>query len=388
MEAKFNYWQDRNLYIIFSITLMAVMGVSSITPVLPEIREALALTRQQVGLMIVFFSLPGIILTPLLGILADRYGRKTILGPSLVLFALAGASCFFIRDFTWLLVFRLLQGSGAASLGSLNSALVGDIYAKEERAKIMGKVAGILSIGTASYPAIGGALALLGWHVPFLLPLLALPTGWAVLFKLKNPEPERGEKFMSYLKSGLKGISSGNVLILFVATFAVFIMLYGAYLTYLPLLLDERFGASSLVIGLLMATMSATTAGIASQLGRINKRIPDYKIISYSFLLYVASLLSIPFIPVIWLMPLPIVLFGIGQGMNFPSIQARLTKMAPLEYRGLFMSLNGMVLRLGQTLGPIVVGWFYLIDENTSAFLGAALVGFLMFLAALRFIRK
>ena len=386
MKQQKNYWRDRNLYIIFSITLMAVMGVSSITPVLPDIRDALDLTKQQVGLMVVFFSLPGIVLTPLLGILADRYGRKTIMVPSLILFAIAGAACFLVRDFTLLLILRVLQGAGAASLGSLNTALIGDIYAKEERGKIMGKVAGVLSIGTASYPAIGGAMAMLGWYFPFLLPLLALPVGWAVLFKLNNPEPVREQKLGAYLKNALSGIKDPSVIVLFLSTFVVFIMLYGAYLTYFPLLLNDKFSASSFVIGILMTSMSATTAIVASQLGRINRHFPEHKLIPYSFLLYVTALLAIPFVEVIWLMPLPIILFGAGQGLNFPSIQARLTKMAPIQYRGIFMSVNGMILRIGQTLGPIVIGWFYAWGGNLYAFWGGAIVGLVMFFLALRFV--
>lgn len=381
-----HYWRDTNLYIIFSITLTAVMGVSSITPVLPDIREALSLTKQQVGYLMVFFSLPGIVLTPVLGILADRYGRKTILAPSLVIFALAGTACFFVTDFTWLLVLRMLQGAGAGSLGSLNAALIGDIYPKHERAKIMGKVAGVLSIGTASYPAIGGAMALLGWQFPFLLPLLALPVGWAVLFRLQNPEPGPQQNFWRYLKNAIRQLNDTHVIALFVASFLVFIMLFGAYLTYFPLLLSERFQASSLVIGLLMTGASITTGIVSTQLGRISRRWPDYQLIRFSFLLYVLALAAIPLIRHFWLIPLPIVLFGLGQGINFPSIQARLTKMAPMEYRGIFMSLNGMVLRLGQTLGPMVIGWLYLMGGNTYAFFGAAALGLLMFVGAVLFI--
>lgn len=98
-ESRKSYRNDVNLRIIFSITFMAVMGVSSITPILPAFRADLDLTNQQAGLLVVFFSLPGIIMTPFLGIVADRYGRKNVLVPALLLFALAGFTCFFLRDF-------------------------------------------------------------------------------------------------------------------------------------------------------------------------------------------------------------------------------------------------------------------------------------------------
>ena len=69
---------DKNLQIVFGITLMAVMGVASITPAFPKILEELNITTQAIGMLIAVFTLPGIILTPILGIFADQYGRKKI----------------------------------------------------------------------------------------------------------------------------------------------------------------------------------------------------------------------------------------------------------------------------------------------------------------------
>lgn len=88
--------KDRNLYVIFSITLMAVMGVSSITPAFPKISEELNITKNQVGYLISVFTLPGIVLTPFLGVLADRLGRKAILVPALMLFGILSAFCVFL----------------------------------------------------------------------------------------------------------------------------------------------------------------------------------------------------------------------------------------------------------------------------------------------------
>jgi MFS transporter, ACDE family, multidrug resistance protein len=62
------------------------------------------------------------VMTPLLGVLSDRYGRKKILVPALLLFGLAGGACAFARNFDVLLVFRFFQGMGAAALGTLKTS--------------------------------------------------------------------------------------------------------------------------------------------------------------------------------------------------------------------------------------------------------------------------
>ena len=218
---------NRNLQIIFSVTLMAVLGVSSITPAFPKIARVLNLTSQQVGLLITVFTLPGVILTPLLGVLADRLGRKKVLIPSLLLFGAAGFLCAFTRDFSLLLLFRLLQGTGAASLGSLNVTLIGDFFEGRQRASAMGYNASILSIGTATYPAIGGALAAIGWYLPFALPVLALPIAFFVLVYLQKVEIKNEKKLMDYLSTAWHNIKDIRIIAVFIASISTFIILYG-----------------------------------------------------------------------------------------------------------------------------------------------------------------
>jgi MFS family permease len=53
---------------------------------------------------------------------------------------------------------------------------------------------------------------------------------------------------------------------------------------------------------------------------------------------------------------IPAVLFGATNGISIPSVLTMLTGLAPAEYRAAFMWVNAMVLRMGQTLGPIVAG--------------------------------
>ena len=113
---------DKNLRIIYSVTLMAVMGVGVIAPALPQMARDLSLTPQAVGMLITAFTVPGVILAPLLGVLADRHGRRRILVPSLFLFAIAGAACALARDFTVLLALRV---RGALLWGLLATTLLG-----------------------------------------------------------------------------------------------------------------------------------------------------------------------------------------------------------------------------------------------------------------------
>lgn len=357
---------------------MAVLGVASITPAFPSIIKHFNISPTQVTLLITVFTLPGIFLAPVVGILADRIGRKVILLPSLVLFGIAGAGCFFTKNWEVLLALRFFQGIGAASLGSLNITLIGDLFTGEKRGEVMGYNASVLSIGTALYPAIGGALAMAGWQFPFLLPLIAIPVAIIAILWLKNPEPKKQQNFKVYLQKTWRNINQKTVWGIFIINVLLFVILYGAFLSYFPQLMEERFRASALQIGLFMSAFSVITAFTAAQKKRINKKLAVKSQLNISFILYFFSMLILSFANQWWHLIVPLVTFGLAHGLLIPSIQTLLVGFAPLNERAGFMSINSLVLRFGQTIGPLFIGIFYAFGGVGIAFIGGALVALIM----------
>ena len=383
-KDKRKIYLDTNLQIIFGITLTYIMGVSVITPAFPKIVKELNISTKDVGLLIAVFSFPGILLTPFLGVVADRWGRKKIIIPSLMLFGIAGGLCFFVRDFKLLLILRLIQGIGAAPLGSLTVTIIGDLYSRKELVAAMGYNSSVRSIGSASYPAIGGALAMMGWHYPFILPVIAVPIGFLVLFNLKTPEPENEVHIREHLNIVWKKLRNRQVVGLLVIGIIIFVMLFGSYMTCFPLLLGNSFGLSSLIIGLIMAGVSLIAAFTSSQLGKIIKLFSKKIILKISFILYALALSIIPLISQPWLFFIPVIIFGIAHGMNIPVIQALFAEAAPLKYRATFMSVSGMTFRVGQTLGPLLMGMVISIWGIGGAFYAGAGLSIVMFIIVFR----
>jgi MFS family permease len=348
-----------NLLIVFAVTLTGIMGVSSVTPILPTVAYEFNLSPEQSALLITVFTLPGVFLTPVFGILADWYGRRRVLVPVLTLFGLAGTACFYAQEFSTLLILRTLQGIGAASLGAMNVTIISDLFRGQERTTALGYNSAVLSIGATLYPAIGGSLALLGWRYPFLLPILAFPTAMLVLLKLDSPKNAQSDDIRAYFRAVFRSLRSRKIRTMFLLSTTTFLLLYGPLLTFLPFYMANRFSSDSLTIGIVLATSAIGNVISGASLGRLVKRFTSVELLLISYLVYAFTLAIIPFMTEAYWLVVPSMLFGFGIGINNPNVQTLIAKTVRPEQRAAILSINGMVLRLGQTIGPLLMAFLF-----------------------------
>lgn len=365
-------YRDPDLWLLFAVTMVAVGNVSSVAPAFPQVVEVFDISTVQVGWVVTVYSLPGILTAPLAGALADRLGRKRVLVPTLFVFGLAGGACALARSFSTLLALRVVQGAAAAPLVGLAVTIIGDRYAGTVRTAAIGYNATALNVGTATYPALGGTLAAIAWFWPFALPLLALPVGGAVAWTLESPAVDRAQTLSDYLTVARERLTDGEVLGVLGINFGVYILIFGAFLTYVPELLADRFGASSVVAGVVLAVASVSSGLVATQLGRLSTVISKRRLIQGSLLINAVAFGLIPLAPAPWGVGAASLLSGVAQGLNQPALQTRLTELASDASRGILLSLNGTILRLGQAVGPLLLGGALVLGGLDAVFYAAA----------------
>lgn len=377
---------DKNFLIISSISILVVMGVASVIPVFPMMTKALGTGGTHVGLVITAFTIPGVLLSPLAGILADRLGRKLLLVPALLLFGIAGACCAAAPDFESLLVLRLVQGVGMAPLVIVSATLIGDLYDGEDLATAMGAYAGFQTVGLALFPAIGGALGVLGWRAPFLLPVVAVPLALIVWWGLDCPPVRPQKPFGSYLQGAFRALRAGRMVAYFAITLVIFILVFGPMLVYLPLLLGHNFGVPSTTIGLVLSYSAIYGALISFGLGRLEKVLPLTRMVVISLLFYAGALGMIPLITSFWFILIPATLLGLAQGLSLPTMITLVTRSAPEEYRAIFNATYGSTMRLGQAVGPGLMGAVHVwVGIGGVFYAGAALAAVFFALTAALF---
>lgn len=376
----------QTVLIIFASTLVSVMGVSLISPILPTIQAAWNISASQASLLISAFTWPGVVLTPFVGLVSDRIGRKRVLVPSLFLFGVSGVGIVFVDGFTTILGLRVVQGIAGSAIMSLTVTLLGDLFSGEQRSRLIGLNASILAVGAAGYPLLGGVLAMLSWAVPFVcfaLGIVVAVAGSAIL-----PEPERStdSSGLSYVINAARAVPTRTALGLYASIFGIFVILYGAQLTIIPFILDDLYGLSSGMIGLLLGLPAVTMGLTSSQSSRLIRHLSPPRLIALGFMTYGIGMALVSLTSSIVVLAGALFLFGFGQGFAEPITDTALNALTPDAFRGGIMSIRTSVLQFGTTLGPPVFVAVASVVGNTTTLLIAGIAAFTVGVSGIGFL--
>ena len=347
-----------SLSAVYAITAAGLMANTLIIASLPEIGEHFDVGASGAGLVVAAGSLPGVFVAPVIGALADRWGRRAVVVPCLLIFGTMGGLAGLAPTFALLLIARLLQGMASAGLVSLAVVIIGDHWRGLDRARLIGHNAAVLTISVALYPAIGGALAALGgtWRAAFLPYPLAILVAWYVAREL--PRGRQADAHTgSLLELGRAAIGqlarpivAGSVLLGFVA----FVLIFGLFVTTMPLLLDQRFGLDVFPRGLVMAVSAIGATITALNLRRLRARWSADALIAASFGVFIMGFAVIAAAPVLPILILGSFTYGLAEGATIPTIQDRVVGASADEVRGAVVALFVSGARAGQVVGPLL----------------------------------
>src|ERR671931_1924146 len=201
--------------------LLATINSGTLIIALPDLGRSLHTSLLQLVWVILAYMIASTVLVLTAGRLSDLFGRKNAYVGGFVAFALASLGAGFAGDGTQLIIWRVIQGIGAAFLFANAAALVTDAFPKRQLGVAMGTNTMVAAIGLVLGPVLGGALVSISWHwvfwfnVPFAL--LGAAWGHGVLHELARRDANRGldllgtTTFVIGLTGLVFGISKGGI---------------------------------------------------------------------------------------------------------------------------------------------------------------------------------
>jgi EmrB/QacA subfamily drug resistance transporter len=120
--------------------------------------------------------------------LGDMWSKKKLYLIGMIIFTLSSLVCGLSSTVEMLIIFRAIQGMGAAFLSGLGTAIIVEAFPPEQRGLSLGIRAGVYGLGITLGPTIGGMLLALGdWKLIFLINVPIGLIGIAIVARFVPP---------------------------------------------------------------------------------------------------------------------------------------------------------------------------------------------------------
>lgn len=368
------------LWLVYSITVTGILLNTVVNAGVPDVLAAFDRPAADAGLFVAAGALPGVVVAPAVGVLADRFGRKAVLVPCLVVYGIAGGLAGLAGDFWVLLGLRTVQGVGAAGLINLAVVIIGDHWEGQERVKAIGRNAAVLTVSLAVFPGLGGLLVELGgWRLPFALFPLALVTAVLIHRRLVDVDLGPGIPLAAQLRAAGGILKRLPVVGAMVSGFVIFVLIFGLFLATLPVHLAEDFGFSAGMRGLVLAAPALTSTLVAFNLGRLRTAYGARLLVLGASLLFAVAFVAMGLAPTALLLVLAAFLYGAGEGAAIPTLQDIVASSAPPASRGAVVATFVGVVRAGQAVGPLLAGGLIATMGTGATFVAGGLLALALF---------
>lgn len=347
-------WRSRPLQAIIVSTVILPLGVPMLSPVLPAIRDHFGIGDPGASLIMVVYYLPAVLLSPFIGVLIDRAGRRRVMGVALVVWSAAGIAVASGPRFEILLLMRLVQGSAAAGVLIVTVTLIGDLFEGVQRNAVIGMNAATLFVGAAIAPLLGGVLVEYGWNVPFGVYVVGFPIAVFALYAIAEPVRSPPNTGIAYIRGAVDALPTGPAIGLYGSAILVELATFGAILTAVPFILVGDDGTAPVLIGAVITVNLLVSAVVSANNGRFASWLHEWQLIGVGFTAIGVGLLLTWFAHGPLQFGIAVAVFGGGYGLIFPSVDASINALAPSSYRAGALSLRNSASFLGRGTGPLL----------------------------------
>lgn len=369
---------SRPFVVLFGAVLVASMGISMVSPILPVYAEDLGATGIWIGLTFSIFAVAQTLVSPFAGRWSDRYGRKPFIVLGLLCYFVAAFGYLTAESFLQVLAFRAFSGCGTSLIFAVGQAYIGDIVPRGHEGRWFGvfSVADITGFGIG--PVLSGALRDLFGFDSVFVGMAILMGAAALLVYLLLPANRPDRRRTSEAEPVVRGMAIAlrhRVVVSLVVFMGLTSLSYGSVFAFLAVFLDE-LGVSATAIGI--AFGSQFVAGALSQpvFGRIADRVDRRHMLLTGLAICAATLAGLGAAPNYAVVMVLLTVLGIANAATYvagAAIQVVSGRRAGMgTVTGLGAAGDGVGILVGGVLGGAFAGW---LGTAAAFYFGAAALG-------------
>jgi len=392
------------LALLLGINLFNYVDRSILYSVQESIRLDFGVSSSAMGWLVLAFLVTYMLLSPVFGLLADRFSRWMLIGIGVTLWSFASGASGLANSYAALLATRCLIGVGEAAYGPVAPTIISDLYPVSVRGKVLAWFYAAIPIGSAIGYVLGSPFAHAGkWHRAFFL---TLPPGLLLgiwCFFKKDPRrgaadnlseaPPRKITFDDYKLLAKIPSYILNTAAMTAMTFAI-----GGVADWMPTYLTVDRHMTPERAGLFFGGIVASAGLVATLAGgiagdRLRGKIPG----SYFLVSALGMLAGFPLFLLLLITPFPLawlVLFAAVFCLFFntgPSNTA-LANTTPPEIRASAFAINILIIHtLGDAISPGIIGKIrdhYSLNIGFVAVSGMMLLGGLFWLWGMKYLAE
>lgn len=306
--ARVHRWAMVTFVVLFAMNLLDYLDRNILMSMKPQIAKQIRMTDAQWGALTSFFLVSYSVVSPLMGWLGDRYRRGRLLAVGVGLWSVATVGSGLAQTYGQLALARSLLGIGEATYGVIAPTILLDLFAREQRARLMSAFYLAMPLGSALGMGVGAYVAEHhGWHLAFFL--VGAPGFVAALMALFLPEPVRGasekvdvERLVEHERAGATKEDYIDMMVNSSYTYSVFGMAaytfaIGGMLVWVPNYLFETRGIAQTRAGMMLGLVTLFAAILGMSVGGwVSDKLAVKKPQALFLVPGVAMLASIPFV--------------------------------------------------------------------------------------------
>jgi MFS transporter, DHA1 family, multidrug resistance protein len=350
------------VWVLWGAQFIAMIGMSACIPFLPLFVRQLGVAPEHESMWSgVITAAPFVMssmLTPLWGVLGDRYGQKTMVIRAIIGLALAMTLMGFSANIWMLLFLRLFQGAASGFIASTN-AFVSTEISPQRLGSSLAHLQTSISAGNIIGPLVGGVISdAVGFREVFwFVGIMCVCSTIIIAFFVKQRvQPSAARPRIGVLETirhAQNNASIATILIIIFCTQAAIVLSTPIFPYYV-----EQLGAPTAMLSSISGTI-ISVVGVCTIIGAPfwSKRAESLgaertiAIVSGVACLAMGAQAIVPSYH--WLYPTRIIL-GLHTAAIIPLLYSRLTIIAPADQRGGFMGLGSSATLLGNLAGPLL----------------------------------